>query len=180
MLNIASAVREPETLVTIRFQDCDPFGHLNNARYIDYFFNARQDQLVEHYNLSTYEPDSAAQASWVVRKTQISYLRPAKVMEQVLVRTRLIHFTDKSLVVEGLMLDHEGKHLKAFSWVEFTYVSLTTGRPTTHPAELMELCRNIVVPVDYNPDAFNLRVETVTQQFRPRKPLTELAAAAAV
>ena len=31
--------------MTVRFQDCDPFGHLNNARYIDYFLNARQDQI---------------------------------------------------------------------------------------------------------------------------------------
>ena len=28
-----------------RFSDCDPFGHLNNARYIDYFINAREDHL---------------------------------------------------------------------------------------------------------------------------------------
>ncbi len=33
--------KEPETQIVIRFQDCDPFGHLNNARYIDYFVNAR-------------------------------------------------------------------------------------------------------------------------------------------
>src|SRR5436309_13513016 len=119
LLNLQNPVREPETLATIRFQDCDPFGHLNNARYIDYFFNARQDQLVEHYNLYTYEPNSPAQASWVVKKTQIAYLRPAQVMEQVLIRTRLIHFTDKTLVVEGLMLDKEGNQLKALVWVEF-------------------------------------------------------------
>lgn len=180
MLNLHHPVLEPETLVTVRFQDCDPFGHLNNARYIDYFFNARQDQLVEHYNLSTYEPDSPAQASWVVKKTQLAYLRPAKVMEQVLVRTRLIHFTDKTLVMEGLMLDREGKHLKAFSWVEFTYVSLTTGRPTSHSEEMMGLCRTILVPMNYNPDEFNRRVEAVGLEFKLRTAKVEGAGAVAV
>jgi len=28
----------------VRFQDSDPFRHLNNARYLDYFVNAREDQ----------------------------------------------------------------------------------------------------------------------------------------
>ncbi|MEM9981458.1 MAG: acyl-CoA thioesterase, partial [Bacteroidota bacterium] len=25
----------------VRFQDCDPLRHLNNAKYFDYYFNAR-------------------------------------------------------------------------------------------------------------------------------------------
>ena len=29
----------------IRFQDCDPLRHLNNAKYFDYYFNAREDQV---------------------------------------------------------------------------------------------------------------------------------------
>ena len=29
----------------IRFQDCDPYSHLNNGRYLDYFMNAREDQV---------------------------------------------------------------------------------------------------------------------------------------
>ncbi len=177
MLKLDNPVREPESLVTIRFQDCDPFGHLNNARYIDYFFNARQDQIAEHYNLYTYEPNNPAHSSWVVKKTQISYLRPAQVMEQVLIRTRLIHYSDKTLVVEGLMLDKEAKHLKAMAWVEFAYISLTTGRPTTHPEELMELCRAIAVPVQSYPDGFNQRVEIVWQQTRHRAPKAEMAVA---
>ena len=178
-LNLQNPVREPETLTTIRFQDCDPFGHLNNARFIDYFLNARQDQLAEHYNVHLYDPNVPTQSSWVVKKTQIAYLRPAQAMEQVLIRTRLIHFLDKTLVVEGLMLDKDGKQLKALVWVEFVYVSLATGRPTNHPEELMELCRLIVVSVDYNPDTFNQRVERVGQQFRQRPVKVEMAVAAA-
>ena len=35
----------------IRFQDCDPLQHLNNAKYFDYFFNAREDQVPKLYGL---------------------------------------------------------------------------------------------------------------------------------
>ena len=40
-----------ESKVKIRFQDCDPFNHLNNAAYINYFINAREDQILENYHL---------------------------------------------------------------------------------------------------------------------------------
>jgi acyl-CoA thioester hydrolase len=67
---------EPITDVTIRFQDCDPFGHLNNARYIDYFINVREDHLLEHYNLDIFERQKQSNKNWVISKTKISYLFP--------------------------------------------------------------------------------------------------------
>ena len=38
----------------IRFQDCDPYAHLNNGRYLDYFMNAREDQLLKMYGFNIY------------------------------------------------------------------------------------------------------------------------------
>ncbi|MEM8567925.1 MAG: thioesterase family protein, partial [Bacteroidota bacterium] len=43
-----------ESIHTIRFPDCDPFNHLNNARYIDYFINAREDHELQHFNFNAY------------------------------------------------------------------------------------------------------------------------------
>jgi acyl-CoA thioester hydrolase len=165
-------VQEPETLVVARFQDCDPFGHLNNARYIDYFFNARQDQVLEHYGVRLYQPES--RAGWVVRKTQIAYVRPVTVQEPVRIRTRLIQFGETSVVVEGLMLDRGARHLKALLWADFVYVSLESGRPAKHPAELMELFRAVAVTEDYEPNGFNRRVEFARRHLR--QPADEAAA----
>ena len=39
----------------IRFQHCDPFNHLNNGSYIDYFMNHREDQLIMHYDIDIYK-----------------------------------------------------------------------------------------------------------------------------
>jgi acyl-CoA thioesterase FadM len=41
----------PKSFYTIRFGDCDLFGHLNNARYLDYFINAREEHLKERYQV---------------------------------------------------------------------------------------------------------------------------------
>lgn len=69
-------IKEPMSDVVIRFQDCDPFGHLNNARYIDYFINAREDHLSEHYDFDIYERQKQSNSNWVVAKTKIAYIFP--------------------------------------------------------------------------------------------------------
>jgi len=38
----------------IRFQDCNPFNHLNNSKYLEYFINAREDQIAEQYDLDIF------------------------------------------------------------------------------------------------------------------------------
>ncbi len=158
--------KELESEVVARFQDCDPFGHLNNARYMDYFINAREDHLIHFYNLNIYEHVEQARAAWVISKTQIAYLRPVPVMEKVRIRTRVMHYSENSIIVEGLMLDSEGMRLKSMLWMEFAYVSLTSGRPMKHPPELMDLLQNIVFSDSYNPDGFNQRVEAVRAEVR--------------
>ena len=49
MFTQLSLPKQLESTTKIRFQDCDPFRHLNNARYTDYFMNAREDQLAQFY-----------------------------------------------------------------------------------------------------------------------------------
>ncbi len=158
--------KELESEIVARFQDCDPFGHLNNARYMDYFINAREDHLIHFYNLNIYEHAERAKAAWVISKTQIAYLRPVLVMEKVRIRTRVMHYTENAIVVEGLMLDGEGTRLKSMSWMEFAYVSLASGRPVKHPPEMMDLLQNVVFSDSYNPDGFNQRVDVVRSEVR--------------
>ena len=46
--------RAPQSEVLVRFADCDPFNHLNNSKYIDYFINAREDHLIKYYYFDIY------------------------------------------------------------------------------------------------------------------------------
>ena len=165
--------KDLETTATIRFQDCDPFQHLNNARYIDYFMNAREDQLKQFYNFHIFEVAQRTQQGWVVTKNQLAYLHPAMIQEQVVIRTCLVHMTDTVLVVEGLMLDSVARRLKAFAWIEFTFVSLQTGRTTQHPDAFMSMFRPVVVEDVYTSDGFNQRVDELKAQYR-RQPVPEL------
>ncbi|MEZ4672419.1 MAG: acyl-CoA thioesterase [Anaerolineae bacterium] len=161
-----------ESTATIRFHDCDPFRHLNNARYIDYFMNAREDHLAQYYDFRIFDVAQQTGYGWVVTKTQIAYMSPAMMQEQVIIRTQLIHMSENNLVVEGVMLNAAGKRIKAASWIEFTYVNLGTGRTAQHDDDLMTLFRTVVVSDAYAVP-FDERMNQLRAEFR--KPAAEAA-----
>lgn len=142
----------PEKILTsktrIRFQDCDPFNHLNNAKYIDYFINAREDQIEKHYGLDIFEITKTDNVGWVVASNQIAYISPAFTMETVCIRSKLIEFSDKSLVVEMTMWNDEQTKLKALMWVKFIHVDLRTQTANKHSEEFMSLFASVVEPVE--------------------------------
>lgn len=152
-------IKEPGSLYTIRFNDCDPFGHLNNAAYLNYFMNAREDHLADHYDLRL--KDFAAMGrGWVVAQHQIAYLKPAVVAEKVYIFTRVTDFAEQSIQVEMWMTDEQQQKVKAFLVTRFAHVDLKTGKRAAHDEKLLELLTNI--RVEHSPD------ETFEQRLAAR------------
>lgn len=159
--------KHPQSQAVIRFQDCDAFGHLNNARYIDYFLNARDDHLRAYYRFDLTRHARTQQANWVVTHHEIAYLRPAFPGETVTIQTALLDVTDSRLTVEGLMFDAAMQELKAALWTTFRYVDLTSGRPARHPSDVADLLHRIAVDGD-RADTLEARIRQVkTAQATP-------------
>lgn len=160
-------VRTPETQRRVHFQDCDMLGHLNNARYLDYFLNAREDQVAEHYALNMGELAREQAAAWVITKHHISYLKPARQGATVLIRTQLIHFDNANLVVEMQMCSADGHRLLALLWSEMAFVQLPAGTRLDHADALMDMLDELDVPdIEYDPDGFDERVKAVRQTLK--------------
>lgn len=123
----------PISFYTIRFNDCDPMGHLNNGRYIDYFLNAREDHLRDHYDIDLREWAKQGHG-FVVSRHEICYLRPVNYNDKVAIRSALIGWDDTTLLVEMVMTDTAGQ-LKAVLWTEFTRIDPRTGKRMAHPAD---------------------------------------------
>lgn len=134
----------------IRFQDCDPFNHLNNASYINYFLNAREDHLLDNYNFDVFENLKTNGQAWVVVSNQICYLNPANVIESVLIESQLITFTSKSVQIEMRMWNESKSKLKAMLWTNFMYFDVQTQKATNHPKAVADLLDNILLPVEQN------------------------------
>lgn len=94
--------KEFESTAFIAFSDCDPFRHLNNAKYIDYFLTAREQQLLEGYHFSLADWGAKGKG-WFVKQNLVAYLKPANYAETVTVVSRIVDFTEFDLHLEMIM-----------------------------------------------------------------------------
>lgn len=132
---LSSLTSYPDTLdskLRIRFQDCDPFLHLNQACYLNYFVNAREDHIREHYGLDTYKYARETGQGWMVTKNQIAYLRQVMVNEVVTVESHITAFDDTRIEVEFIMWDEFKFKPKALLWATYTFVNLNEGKRAKH------------------------------------------------
>lgn len=132
----------------VRFQDCDPFSHLNNSKYIDYFMNAREDHILKNYKLDVFAHIHTYGNSWVVTAHQIAYIKPNLLNEEVVIVSQLIEFSNNTLRVEMKMFDKTEVTLKAVLWTTFAYFNIQTKKKAEHSPKLISLFTEIVNPIE--------------------------------
>ena len=152
----------PESFKTVRFQDCDPMSHLNNGRYLDYFMNAREDQLLEFYGINVYERLRKGGQSWVVAKSEIIYKRPAWLMEKVLIKSQVNNYSLTHIEVEMAMYDEKGLQLKSILRSVFIPFNVKTNQVEAHDEEILDLLKN--VRVENVEPSLEVRVEQLAGQ----------------
>jgi len=160
-LNTPNKVLESRGMV--RFQDCDPFNHLNNAAYLNYLVNAREDQLLTNYGINIYDLHSLGGKSWVVSSNQIAYIRPARLMEKIVMQSQLIGYTQSETQVELRMYNEDKTQLKAVMWGRYVHIDLKVQKRTTHDQTLMDLFQQALYPVEA--ENFEQRVAQLRQEY---------------
>jgi thioesterase-3 len=153
--------KTPTSKKVIQFQDCDPYGHLNNGRYFDYFLNAREDHLANFYDLDIFHIAREKGVAWFVGKHEIVYRKPAGLREEILISSEVINVADKSLIVEFIMYDKDKSHIKAVLRSTFVHLDLKTMKAKAHDEELSTLLQNVLVPRPLN-DIFERAMELET------------------
>lgn len=156
--------KHPVSLYKIRFNDCDLFGHLNNARYLDYLMNAREDHLKEFYNLdlTVYYKKNVA---WVVSSHEIAYLRPAVYNEMVAIQSTLLKVDDDSLFLEIVMMNEKKDHLKAIVRTELVSINIKTGRKEKHLPQFMEWAKCVEnIDTEFEPE-MKSRIKQIIRSF---------------
>ena len=151
-----------ESKTKIRFQDCDPFNHLNNASYFNYLINAREDQLIENYNLNIYKLARETGKSWVISSHQIAYLEPASLMESVIIDSQLLKYNEKTLWVEIRMWNKDKTKLKAVLWSTFTHFNILNQKSEAHSEDLMNLFKEVEFPLEAS--SFEERMKSLRTQ----------------
>ena len=137
-----------QSTTIIRFPDCDPFNHLNNSRYIDYFINAREDHLMEAYQFSPYAYAKEKGLSWVVGQNQVAYLRPAMLMEKVVITSTILKLRERDILVEMMMWDKDKTQLKSLLWSVFVHFNFKTGKSEIHSEDLVTYFKPFENPLE--------------------------------
>lgn len=151
----------------IRFQDCDPLQHLNNAKYFDYYFNAREDQLAHLFGFTYDYSFRKYGTTWVVYNHRIAYLRPARVSEWVLIFSSVVFFDNQTLITEYVMADASGKELKNVLWTTSKYVSVQTGRVTDYQPEMLDYLQQTSLGlIDPGKVSFEDRIREIKEELR--------------
>jgi YbgC/YbaW family acyl-CoA thioester hydrolase len=159
----------PQKLVStavVRFQDCDPLKHLNNSKYFDYFFNAREDQVAEIYQFDPNDYFEHNHTSWVVYNHQIAYMNSAKVSEWVTIISSIVYFNENTKLTEFVMTDKSRKVLKAVLWMTSKYIDINTGSTTNHEPEIMKYLKAISLQdIDIKEVTFASRLKTIKKEL---------------
>ncbi|OYU79699.1 MAG: thioesterase [Flavobacterium sp. BFFFF1] len=157
--------KTPESQYKIRFSDCDPFGHLNNSRYLDYLINAREDHLLEHYQFDLTHSYKQG-IGWVVGSHEIAYASPAVYNEVVTIQSALLKVDAAMLHVETVMTNSNKTQLKAVMRTKLIPVNAHTGKREAHTPEFLVWAKTIEHPELSEAITLQERVMQLRTQFK--------------
>ncbi len=118
----------------VRYYECDAYGHVNHANYMRYAQEAAFDaSAAAGYDLARYE---AMDRLWLIRDTEIEYLRPLQYGDSVQVKTWVVDFRRvRSRRAYEFRRSGTGA-LVAQASTDWFFLELSTGRPAAIPPEM--------------------------------------------
>lgn len=127
--------KEVSTTVKIRFSDCDPIGHLNNVKYLEYMLNAREDHVEEFYGFTYEEYLKKTGCVWIAIQNEIAYLKEVKANTKVIISSKTIEMSDRVSKVEILMKSEDEKTINAVLWITVIYFNMRTRQSEVLPPD---------------------------------------------
>ena len=153
--------KEFSSEVKVRFADCDPIGHLNNVKYLEYMLNAREDHVEQNYGFTYEQYTRETGCTWVTIQNEIAYLKEVKYNAKVQITSKTILVDDLTAVVELLMKDETGNVHSVF-WLTVIYFNMKTRRAEKMPQETLDKFEHFLVPIEQT--TFKDRVAYFRQQ----------------
>ncbi len=119
----------------VRAYECDAYGHVNNANYVRYMQEAALDaSAAVGYDEARYDQLGHI---WLIRETNVEYLRPLRFGESVEVTTWVGDFR-RVRSRRFYELRHPGEdELLAKGSTDWVYIERATGRPARVPDEMI-------------------------------------------
>ena len=94
--------------VEVRFRDCDPMGHVNNAVYLTYLESARFA-----WWRSAFGPLGLKEHGFIVARVEIDYRKPALPGDRLIIRLRVDRIGQSSFAVGYEIVNAKTRELVA-------------------------------------------------------------------
>jgi len=122
--------------VEVQAADVDLLGHASNQVYLRWVLDAA---LAHSTALGMGEKEylSSGQA-WVVRKHELSYLRPAFLGEKLRVETRVVSMSAANSVRKTRIVRPADGALLFEAATDWVYVEISRGKPARIPADVRD------------------------------------------
>jgi acyl-CoA thioester hydrolase len=125
--------------IEVRFRDCDPLGHANNAVYLTYLEQAR---LFYWRSLWGFGSERAGSVPGVIMaRAEIDYRRPAQCGQTLEVRISLAAIGNSSFTYDYEVVDEAGRVVAAARTVQVMY-DYAAAKPVPIPAEIRTKMQN--------------------------------------
>ena len=140
--------KEISNLSRIRFSDCDPIGHLNNVKYLEYMLKAREDHVESGYGFTYEEYTRKTGCTWITIQNEIAYLKEVRYNAKVIISSKTIEVGDRVSKVEILMKSEDGKTIHAILWMTVIYFNMKTRKSDVHPEDTKRLFEKFLVDLE--------------------------------
>lgn len=140
--------KELSTVVKIRFSDCDPIGHLNNVKYLEYMLNAREDHVENFYGFTYEEYTRQTGCTWITIQNEIAYLKEVRYNSKVQITSKTVDVGDRMSKIEILMKSEDGKTIYAVLWITIIYFNLKTRKSEIQPEAIKNKFREYWVEIE--------------------------------
>ena len=117
--------------IEVRFRDCDPMGHVNNAVYLTYLEQARLAQWRSLWGAD-------AVPGVILAKADVDYRLPAKYGDMLEIRIGLAAVGRTSFTYEYEIFDATGRIVVTARSVQVMY-DYAAGRPVPIPDEIRRI-----------------------------------------
>jgi acyl-CoA thioester hydrolase len=123
--------------IEVRYGDLDPQGHLNNAKYLTFFEQARI-QYLRHLGLFA-EGQSFMDIGVILADIHIAFKKPVEWGTPVKVGVRTMKIGTKSMTVEQTIVQAESGEVFATGEVVMVTYDYHTGKSIPIPVEWREI-----------------------------------------
>ncbi|WP_018151213.1 acyl-CoA thioesterase [Leeia oryzae] len=111
--------------IKIRGYHLDGYGHVNNARYLEFMEEGRWSLFEQFVDLQTLEAEGHA---YVVVSIDIEYRRAANMHDELRLETRLLAFNRRHITVQQHLFHTHTNKLITAATVTLAVMSVSSGR----------------------------------------------------